>query len=74
MTARIDQIKWCKVPPYIQGKSVPGHATLYAHTDRANLAISHPAAGRTITPLCRNAERRTRGNQRRLECTNMCAQ
>jgi hypothetical protein len=74
MATRIDQIEWCEVSSDIEGEPVPGNATLYAHADRTDLAIPYPAAGRAITPLCRNAERRTRDNQRRLECANVRAQ
>jgi len=71
VATRIDQIKWCKIPPNIQGKAVPGHATLHAYADGTDLAVAHPAAGRTVTPLRCNTELRTRCNQRRLECANV---
>jgi hypothetical protein len=62
VTAWVDQVEWCKVSSDIEGKPVPGNATLHAHADGANLTLGDPATRRTISSLRCNSERRTRGN------------
>lgn len=73
MSTRINQLKRRKIATDIEREAVPGDTALHAHANGADLAVTDPAAGCTITPLRCDTERRTRGYQRRLKCANVCA-